>query len=149
MNTFQKIISISLLIVSLSVAYYFIIYIPNKDKQKSEQIKTEVEQKKIEELNSETILLNYKVDSNKNISLVETLLTALNNDPTSVCSSIMTNTTSHNHIYYLYSDYVNGLERDYGQYRGSIAFIASDLDGKYKTINMAKEQCNSSGYKIP
>jgi hypothetical protein len=176
MNAFQKIISIFLLIISLSVAYYFFIFIPNNEKERLEQIKMEAKQNKAtetkkvekketnikqktiieekptqsyEDSHLEIILLNYKIDSNKNTSLVESLLTALNNKPTSVCSSINTNIISRSHIYYIYLDYVNDLEEEYGQYRNSVAYIENDLSGKYKTIGIVKEQCNSVGYQIP
>ena len=42
-------ISISLLIASLSIAYYYVYYIPQKDRQKIEQQKFEMEQKRKDE----------------------------------------------------------------------------------------------------
>lgn len=58
MNTFQKMIGTSILIISLSVAYYFVIYIPKKDKNILEQKK--LEQSKIEEIANQnrTLLTN-------------------------------------------------------------------------------------------
>lgn len=43
MNTFQRMIGASLLIVSLSIAYYFIIFLPGKEK-----LQLQIEQQKIE-----------------------------------------------------------------------------------------------------
>ena len=50
MNAFQKMTGLSILIVSLSVAYYFVIYLPKKESavielQKQEQIKKEQKEK--------------------------------------------------------------------------------------------------------
>jgi len=36
MNTFQKLVAVSLLIVSLSIAYYFVIFLPQKENLKTQ-----------------------------------------------------------------------------------------------------------------
>lgn len=54
MNTFQKMIGISLLIVSLSIAYYFVIYIPQKDK-------IILEQKKLEQSRTDEVVQQNKI----------------------------------------------------------------------------------------
>ena len=167
MNSFKILIGTSFLILSLSVAYYLVIYTPNFEKQKLEIIKNESQTTNLKDsptmtpnaakatpqnnnnLQLSLIITNYKVDSNKNISLIESLLTALNNNPTGVCSSIITNVNSRNHIYYIYLDYVSNLEKEYNQYRTTIPYVGNDLDGKYITINMIKDKCSSVGSRVP
>lgn len=69
MNTFQKMIGASLLIVSLSVAYYFVIYTPKKEGaiielQKQVQLKKEqAEQKKEQDALSEKTRTKELLDS--------------------------------------------------------------------------------------
>lgn len=52
MSNFQKIIGVSLLIISLSIAYYFVIFIPQRENakiqlQKQEQLKKELKEKEV------------------------------------------------------------------------------------------------------
>lgn len=158
-------ISISALTISLVITYYLVIFVPNKEKAKLklEQTKLELQLEKIvndenkrkneaiqneNETQIKLVLLNYKVDASKNTDMVNTLLTALNNDPMAVCPSIIEQAANRNHIYYLYVDYYNGLEREYGKYRDLIPYIDTNLNGEYGIIKMIKDQCKTVGYQI-
>lgn len=93
--------------------------------------------------NLDLVLINYKIDSQADRELRNDLLSALYSNKNSVCSSIVENKTSRNHIYYIIVDNINNLKSNYNKYRDSLEFINNNLNGLDGVMQLIKNECSA------
>lgn len=140
------------IIVASIIAYYFLIFLPQKDLTEKENNQTNryqsISQTPSPSPDTNSILLNYKVDSANAMSLMNLLFSAVYNDPNSICPNIISAKISRKNAYYLYLDAYNSLESRYGDYSSTIIYIDNNLSAFNQVLQEVKDKCATAGYII-
>lgn len=96
--------------------------------------------------NNDLTLVNFKIDMQDGRDLRNSLLEASNNSPSQMCSSVIAERTTKQHIYYMVLENNDNLKSKYGEYRASISYINNSLNGLDTVIQIVKDSCASLGY---
>lgn len=167
--------AIGLLLIGVSIFYYFVLFLPmriaptsnyveidnrfkvleeelSKTKQELEAARNQ-EPKVIEKRvyvqpkqNNDLILVNFRLDVLDGENLINGLLEGSENSLSQMCPSIIAEKTTRRHTYYLVLDNIAELKSKYGQYRSSISYIDNNLAGFDGAIQIVKDKCASLGY---
>lgn len=104
--------------------------------------------KEIQTENLDSILLNYKIDSQEYKDSYLSLINIVNNNSATACSSIIANKTTGQHLYYHVINNLNTLENKYGVYKEKIEYIDNNLYGLWYGIQIVKDKCASVQFEI-
>lgn len=94
------------------------------------------------------IIARYKEDAEFVDGLVESLVEGVLNSPDIMCSHIIKNQYTGNHVYYYIPQYTADLATDYGQYRSRIEYIDNNLNSLTAVQGFARNECAEAGYPI-